>query len=416
MKKILVIIFILCFVSAVFADDFHYENIIVGDRASGMGGAYIAVSDDAAGMYYNPAGIAYSVGRNLSASVNAYHNLEKKFDGVIGNYGWKRSSSALIPNFFGIIQPVGNFKLGLSYAVPDSIKEDQDQVFLNVNANVNRYVINLNNDDNTYNIGVTIAKDITKKFATGLTLYLHRRETQMIFNQFIERTTPPAYEWTNNYLEVTETGIKPVLGFMFSPVDKVSLGLKLSKIFIIDSNSVYQETLARNGYSSAPTNLPDVTPTAKFSTTDSKRKYPYNIGFGVAYFPSNSLIVSADVNYYTKVDDDIFGDKKATLNLALGTEYYFSKTWAVRGGLFTNRSNSPNLPNGGRTAFSPIPEDTDIYGASLSISRFTRNTSITLGGNFSYGTGEAQVVSGSSSLQDETIKSWTIFISSSYSY
>lgn len=417
MKKILVIAVLVFFTfSLSFADDFHYNNIIVGDRASGMGGAYIGVADDAAGMYYNPAGVAYSVGRNLSASVNAYHNLQKKFDGVIGDYGWKRKSSALIPNFFGIIQPVGDIKLGLSYAVPDSIKEDQDQVFFNVNPNVDRYVINLNNDDNTYNVGVTISKDITKSFASGLTLYLHRRESQMIFNQFVERTSPAAYEWTNNYLETNETGIKPVVGFMFSFMDKVSLGLTASKIFVLDSKSTYQATKARSGYSGLPTSLPDLTPSATFSVTEAKRKYPLNIGFGVAYFPSNKLIISGDVNYYSKVTDDTFGDKKSVINVALGTEYYLTKSWALRAGLFTNMSNSKNLPYTSRTEFSPIPEDTDLYGGSLSISRFTRNTSITLGGNFSYGTGKAQVIGGSNALQDETIKSWTIFISSSYSY
>ncbi len=416
MKKIGFVVLLFLVATVSYADDFHYENVIIGDRASGMGGAYIAISDDASGMYYNPSGVAYSVGRNLSASVNAYHNLEKKFEGVIGSYGWKRRSSSLIPNFFGIIQPIGTIKVGLSYAVPDSIKEDQDQVFFRVNPNVDRYVINLNNDDNTYNVGVTVAKDLTKNFAMGLTMYLHRRETQLVFNQFVERTSPAAYEWTNNYLETSETGIKPVLGFMFSPIDKLSLGLKLSKVFIFDSNSVYQETLSRNGYNSPPTNLANVTPSATFLTTDKKRKYPYNIGFGVAYFPSNSLIISGDINYYSKVDDDVFGDKKAVLNIALGTEYYFSKSWAMRAGIFTNGSNSPDLPVITRTAFSPIPEDTDIYGGSLSISRFTRNTSVTLGGSFSYGTGKSQVVSGSNATQDETIRSWTIFISSSYSY
>ncbi len=397
------------------ADDFHYNNIIVGDRAAGLGGAYIAVSDDAAGMYYNPAGVAYTVGRNLSASVNAYHNLEKKFDGVIGSYGWKRKSSALIPNFFGIVQPVGDIKLGLSYAVPDSIKEDQDHVFFNVNNNVDRYVINLNNDDNTYNIGITVAKEISKSFSTGLTLYLHRRENQIIFNQFIERTGPAAYEWTGNYLETNETGIRPVIGLMFSPADKFSVGLSLSRIFVIDSSSTYQFTQSRQGYSAAPTNLPDLTPSATFSVTDSKRKYPYHLGVGFAYFPSNAFLCAFDINYFSRVDDDIFGDKKAVINLALGAEYYITRSWAIRAGLFTNRSNSESLPVT-RSEFSPIPEDTDLYGGTLSISRFTRNTSVTLGGSFSYGTGKAQVVSGSNSLQDETIRSWTIFISSSYSY
>ena len=81
------------------ADDFHYTNLLIGDRASGMGGAYTAVSDDATGLYYNPAGIAYTMGRSFSASVNAYYNTEKKYKEVIGGNGWVRTSSSLLPNY-----------------------------------------------------------------------------------------------------------------------------------------------------------------------------------------------------------------------------------------------------------------------------------------------------------------------------
>ena len=38
------------------ADEDHYNNIIIGDRPAGMGGAYTAISDDPSGLYYNPAG------------------------------------------------------------------------------------------------------------------------------------------------------------------------------------------------------------------------------------------------------------------------------------------------------------------------------------------------------------------------
>ena len=37
------------------ADQFHYNNVLVGTRSVGMGGAFGAVSDDASGVYYNPA-------------------------------------------------------------------------------------------------------------------------------------------------------------------------------------------------------------------------------------------------------------------------------------------------------------------------------------------------------------------------
>jgi len=202
---------------------------------------------------------------------------------------------------------------------------------------------------------------------------------------------------------------------MFSPADRFSIGISLSKIFLFDSSSTYQFTQSRSGYSGDPTYLSDITPNTSIAVTDAKRKYPYQIGVGLAYFPTNAFLCALDINYFTRVDDYVFGDKKSVVNIAAGAEYYLSRNWALRAGLFTNMSNSESLPVS-RTVFSPIPEDTDLYGGTISISRFTRNTSVTLGGSFSYGTGKAQVIAGSNSLQDETIRSWTIFISSSYSY
>ena len=61
----------------VFADDLHYVNMLVGNRAAGLGGAYTAISDDPAGCFYNPAGIAFSPYTSLSASVNAFSTSTK---------------------------------------------------------------------------------------------------------------------------------------------------------------------------------------------------------------------------------------------------------------------------------------------------------------------------------------------------
>jgi long-subunit fatty acid transport protein len=55
------------------ADDFHYNNVLIGNRAAGLAGAYTAISDDATGLFYNPAGIVFSDTLQLSASANAVH-------------------------------------------------------------------------------------------------------------------------------------------------------------------------------------------------------------------------------------------------------------------------------------------------------------------------------------------------------
>ena len=397
-----------------YADDYHYNNALIGDRAAGMGGAYIAVSDDPSGMFYNPAGLAYSTGRNLSASVNAYYHLQKKYEGVIGGNGWTRTSSALLPNFFGIIQPVGNIKLGFSYAVPDSSLEDQDQTFYNLPSTlagytVSQYVINFNNEDNTYNIGPTIAFDLGKKASMGLTLYGHFRHSQWIFNENVflkDSSSNISTEWTNQYYESSETGIKPVLGVMIAPTDKISIGLVASKVFVLSQDTTFQQTIK-------PYNSNSVTRTVL--TSDEKKKYPYQLGAGIAYFPSKAFLIAADVNYYSavKYSDSIQGnqDRRYVLNGAVGIEYYFTPKYALRAGAFTNIANTKDMGSSINES-----EQIDVYGGSLSLSHFTRNTSVTIGGTYSQGDGKARILRGSNSIQDASIKSWTVFISSSYNY
>jgi long-chain fatty acid transport protein len=416
------------------ADEFHYLNLLIGDRASGMGGAYTAVSDDATGLYYNPAGIVYSAGRNISASVNAYYATDKTYKSVIGGNGWDRTSASLLPNYFGVIQPLGNkTKIGISYAVPESIMADQDQTFtdlplssgiasLNPGVRISSYIINFNEESNTYNFGPSIAFELSDTLSTGLTLYYYQRKTQFILNQLI-KTTNGGYEWTNTYFQTEEKGLRPVLGFMFTPVDKLSLGISFSKIFVSSSDTTFQNTYRRQGIAapvavdtngdgvadsivpvSDEASLPDGQ-----SSTSVKRKFPTQVNLGVAWFPTTSLLLSADINYFTEVKDQ--GVEQVT-NFAIGSEYYFSKNWATRAGFYTNYANTPELSSTGVNQNEHI----DLYGVTGSVSHFTRNTSVTLGAGYTLGEGKAQIIGNSFSIQDAESHGWMVFLSSSYSY
>lgn len=392
------------------ADEFHYNNFLIGDRAAGMGGAYTAISDDASGLFYNPAGIVYAAGRNLSASVNAYYNLEKKYDNVIGGNGWERKATSVLPNFFGVIQPMGKFKFGFSYAVPDSIKEDQDQAFYGsiptaLGSPATRYVINFNNEDNSFLIGPSLATEINAKLSVGMTLYLYHRSNQSTLNQHIQ-LADGRYEWSNQYIEKVERGYKPVIGFMMAPVDRLSLGLSVGKVFVY-SNSMNSQTTVKDANAATPDDY-----SMAFDSDTTTKKYPYEVRLGAAYFVSNALLVSFDTTYYTKVSDPVNGDRVSVVNAAVGTEYYWSKSWAVRGGLFTNMANTPELDPSRYNQDEKI----DMYGMSASVSNFGRNTSITLGGTLTTGSGDAQMLSGSTTIQTVDVFGWSVYLSSSYSY
>ncbi|MDP2167997.1 MAG: hypothetical protein Q8J64_06675 [Thermodesulfovibrionales bacterium] len=407
---VLIITSVVFFAGISAADEFHYNNILIGDRASSMGGAYTGISDDPAGLYYNPAGIMYSTGRNLSASVNAYNSHVKTYKGVIGGYDWERSSSALLPNYFGIIQPLGKMKIGFSYAVPDSALEDQDQSFYNLPSSlgnattVKMFVINFNNEDNIYNYGPSVAAEIMKDLSAGVTLYVHQRRAQVINNQLVN-LSDGRYEWSNIYTETNEWGFKPVLGVMWSPFEKVSLGISAAKTLIIDSETAGQTTYKGINYS---LNTVD----RIVGISNAKRKYPYELRTGVGYFASERLLLSGDLAFFTSVKDANYGDKNFVINAALGTEYYMSRKWAARAGIFTNMANTNEITAG----YTNQEEHINYYGGGMSLSHFTKNTSVTLGGNMSLGSGKAQVIRGSTGIQDVSASSWTMFLSSSYSY
>ena len=403
--QVALLLSLLSFAATSGADDLHYNNILIGDRASGMGGAYTAVSDDPGGMYYNPAGLAYSTGKNLSASVNAYSVTNRTYKGVIGGQDYNRTSSTLLPNFFGIIQPIGKLKVGFSYVVPDSNQEDQDQQFARPDYNANE-VINFNNKNNTNLFGPSAAVKVNDAVSVGATLYVHKRDTEAIFNDSILSVNGTDYVWENAYTESDEWGIKPIVGVMWAPMDKLSLGLTVSKTVVLTSEITKQTTKSVNA---------TAFPAKTYDTYSDKRSYPYQVTVGAAFFPNSSLLLSADVSYYSAFDYTLagqFNKRDAVINGALGAEYFVNKSWAVRGGLFTDFTNTPKIVND----TSDQLEHINLFGGSMTVSHFTKNTSITLGGSYKYGNGEAKVAGGINGVQDVTANNWTMFVSSSYSY
>jgi long-chain fatty acid transport protein len=86
----------------------------------------------------------------------------------------------------------------------------------------------------------------------------------------------------------------------------------------------------------------------------------------------------------------------------------------MRGGLYTDFANTEKLRNDGLTANQP--EHIDIYGATLSLTRFTRSTSTTMGLGYSLGKGDAQVIDRSTSIQDVEVNNLNAFLSAAYSF
>ncbi|MFC1750125.1 OmpP1/FadL family transporter [Pseudomonadota bacterium] len=401
------------------ADDFHYVNLLIGDRAAGMGGAYTAVSDDASGLFYNPAGIVYAPGSSLSGSMNTFHEATTTYEKALsGEHNWTRHSESLLPNFFGLVQPLGNGTIGFSYAVPNSIEEDQDQEFTNIalvgGLTARDFIINFNNTDKTYNFGPSYAYKINEELSVGGTLYLHVRQQQRISN--VVMVISGDRVWTNDYFELEEFGVKPVLGLMWSPQKQLAIGASISKVSLLQSTFTnYQTCVGANGITYTASSLcqsGDLLTREKIVSHD-EAEYPLNIRLGAAWFASDALLISADISHNTAHSSGE-NTRVSVTNVALGTEYYLNPSWALRGGVFTDYANTPEL-QAGITSYNQL-ENVDLYGASASVSHFTRNSSISLGFTYSVGAGKAQIVGGDATLQNVDIESFGISLAASYAY
>jgi len=419
--------------------DYNYINDLIGGRATGMAGAYTAISDDPSGSYYNPAGIVFAIDNQISLSVNSYKNKEIAIKKVLlQKEDYTQDISSFYPSFFGIVQSLGPLKFAITIININNELLDQDNYYpLRANG-INIYSINYNITDNTLLGGVTAASFITDSLTAGFTLYGLRRRTEQINTQ-ITIFGNDTYSLTNSYFTDMIYGGIAKFGMQWMPSKQFSVGcsVSLGQIF---SHKRQNQIFEKGAYDENEDPIGDNYSEVSFtkgednfngdSNDNNDSELPVNVRFGVAWFPSSSLIISADVifDYITFSDyNDDFSmrlfDKNVmgnyyqnrvvnTVNFAIGAEYFIVKSFPVRLGFFTNLANTPAMDKKARNQ----EMHTNIYGVSASLGWQTRNSSISLSGFYQYGVGEFQAFEDLMVFQYVVIKSFSISLTGSAKY
>jgi len=391
------------------ADDYHFKDIIIGERAAGLGGAFIAVSDDPTGMWYNPAGIIFSFENYFSLSANTYAETSEIYKNIIGTSNYQYKSAGLIPNFFGFTQNYGSFKWGFSILIPQSDVQDQEDEISNIStvAGEARVLRRKFFRQNTLTMpGFAVAGEITKYFTWGVSLFAKYRTHKFIDNQLVlynpEAATPTQEKMLISDKSTTKTTYAwmPKLGFQYMPRKNLSLAGTVAKTFTARGN------LHTRAYeSSTGKNLVQV------STDDTAVEMsPLEVGIGLAYFPSKTLLWTADLNYYTK--DSSLTDFETTpmWNIATGMEIYLSDSRVLRMGVYTNNAYTPSLVEGIANQSTHV----DMYGLGLSYSFVASSSAFTLGTSYSMGNGKGQAIGGTKSIQDVSRTASAVFLTGSY--
>lgn len=408
------------------ADEFHFNNVPVGERPSGLAGAYTALSNDAPGLFYNPAGIVRGTNQ-VTASIYAYSKSSTEYKNVFGNTQWKKEASEFVPGFFGLTHTIPQGSLGFSVAVIDSSRTNQNQDISNIVLNgKTRWEfgrINYNFENRIYNFGPSYAFPISEEFSIGTTLYLHYKSLREDQNQIFSNGGGSSFEALseNTRIEETEWGVRPILGISWKPKNKnVSMGLSVSRtvLFSRDYSAQYFGTYQ---LVNPPDNKNGALGVLKKS--NDLREYPYCATLGIATTFSPRWLVSWDLSYYSKTDRNDRDDPPSTFstrsffNTAIGSEYRYSERWIFRAGFFTNLSNI----NLGDLPVNQRAESIDLYGATVSVSFKQKESSFTLGTSYSSGTGQARLGEfgfGENRLSNHSLDAqstlWLIFFSASF--
>lgn len=403
------------------SDIYHYRSVLIGDRAAGLGGAYTAISDDASGVYYNPAGIAFAEERYLSVAANAYTVNEVRYAEVFAGKDYIYRSENLAPNYFGFTQSLGDStKFGFAVVVPSSENIDQEDSFDSVSVLgqiPSKWTRRYMKTDSTYMFGPAFAFELQDNLTVGVSLLGLVRNEKLVDNQ----TRVGLANINDFYIRMdsfrrTTYGIQPKFGIQYMPYENWAFGITVSKLVNLSGTGTWKRSVrctdninCSAGVIGYEVNVPYQLPS------------PINLAAGVAHFLDKSFLISADFEFHTGQDigQDGFSEYQVqpTFNWSAGAEYFLSESLAVRAGAFSNLSNTPAL----RWDRYSQPDHVDMYGGSLSFAVVKKGASIAIGSTFSQGTGDGQVLTTDSQyygsfygpIQSVTNRSLSFFVMAS---
>jgi hypothetical protein len=412
-----------------FADQFHYNNVVMGDRAMGMGGAYCAIADDASGVVYNPAGLGFALSNDISGSANAFYTKKVTYKKTIGDDSFVENSQGNLAPFFGGLQKLDKHVPGLAAAfgiyTRDTELKDQNDKILKPELGIARFHRTVNQRASTTYYGGAVAKRLTANTSIGFGLnYISVDELVQEYQDAVQAVkdatgaTVTQRLAQNTRQHLTATGIEPVIGFQAAMFSKLSLGLTIKKGILIKQKFEYDLERTYSYVDAAGNVLASGDRGVLEEELDKPLgTWPAEIRGGIAWFATTRFVWTFDTTYHTAVTDAeklsgyAFFERKAVTNFMTGGEFYATPAMPLRLGLFTNNDARPKLSEDKTNQQDNI----DYLGGSFFVGWVQTNSQISLGTVLQKGKGKAQKL-GRGTLQDVDALATTFAFSATHSF
>ncbi len=344
----IIIIFIAILVPLLTYSNYNNNNVLIGERAAGMGGTGVASGLGVSAAFYNPALLSDIKQDKIvfSASVIAY-DYHKRNDYHKGNdlFKLKKDDISIFPTSLG-----ASFRLSSRFILAISAFQIEYENF-DSSTNTNNKYFNYVIENQEFLLGPSLAFKINEYVAVGISVFYHFGISQY---SLTERQTTTTYQNEN---DIVFGGLVFVAGLKFY-IGSFKFGLAYTS-----------ETIRLHGINDYSITITD-TGFIDNGTVKSYRKLPHKLAFGVAYEKPGIITIAADVKYYFKLDyfaaHDMYQTEYSNVNhienahfdFSLGAEIYLTDSLVFRLGAFTNFSSATSLN---------ATEKINLYGASTGI-------------------------------------------------
>ena len=417
------------------ADDSHYQDILVGGRAIGLGGAFTSIADDPSGMYYNPAGLGDARSTNLQVATSLYgfergsipQGLVAPVPGV-DSLRLEFTDLIIIPASAGFVSTFGPLDdeqrpvqaYGLSVVVPSyrsftagaGSSSPSDPVQPGVLRSYQRRVT-----DRELWAGAGVGRRMTPDLRIGISAYyilrsMTDREDLTVSDHvdLAATATSPAtsfdrFQTVTDDISLINGAVVLIAGARYTPTPHVALGASLYAPSIPIHSQVtlnFSRATADPGATSGqPSTLENLS-----IRGESGQKYAPAVRLGVSYAQTYKYTLSFDVSYHAPVsyslirpranevadyqsfksrlpfDPDIH--RRAVVNFNAGAEFLIVREVSIAGGIFSDFSSAESIPanpSGDQAA------QVDLFGLAMAIGYFGSHTLSRLGVMYSFGTG-----------------------------